>query len=115
MRKTLLASAAAFGVALAAPAVAHATTADDYLRMALDAVRSHHPSTALISLNNAENEMLASSAVEEAHGTRDTGVADPPVVRQTARAREAIEERHWQQAESYIKDALSNPGAAQAQ
>ena len=114
MRQTLFASAAVFGLALAAPSLAQGMTPEQYLQQALTAVQGHHPVTALTAVNNAENELLRSSVVEEAHGTHDTAQAEPPAIRQTARAREAIQERHWRQAETYIREAMAHPTTSQA-
>lgn len=114
MRKTLFASAALFGLAVSGMALAQGTTSETYLRQAQQDIRQHHTNRALMSLNNAENELLRSGAAEEDRGVRNVGRADPEVVRQMARAREAVQEGHWQQAETYISDAMSHPSASRA-
>jgi hypothetical protein len=114
MRKTLFAAAALFGLAASGMAFAQGATPETYLRQAQQDVRQHHPNRALMALNNAENELLRSGAAEEDRGARDVGRADPSVVRQMARAREAIQEGHWQQAEIYINDAMHHPSASRA-
>ncbi len=114
MRKTLFASAAVLGLALAAPALAQSMTPEQYLGQALQAVHNHHRMSALMAVNSAENEILSSGASAENSGARDVSQADPPVIRQTARAREAIQQRHWQQAETYLREAMSHPSASSA-
>jgi hypothetical protein len=112
MRRMLFASATALGVAFVAAGLAQAASPDDYLMQARQAVRAHHALTALMAVNNAENELLRSGAAEEQRSTRDVG--EPEVIRQMARAREAIQGRHWQQAETYINDAMTHPSASAA-
>lgn len=114
MRKTLFASAAVLGLALAAPALAQGMTPEQYLQQALTAVQAHRTMTALTAVNNAENELLRSGVVEESAGTHNTAQSEPPAIRQTARAREAIQEHHWNQAATYIREAMAHPSAAQA-
>lgn len=114
MRKTLFATAALFGLAIAAPAFAQGMTPEQYLKQAQQAVRDHHRMTALMAVNNAENELLRDRAASESHGTRDVAESDPPVIRQMGRAREAIQERHWTQAETYLSDAMAHPSASVA-
>ena len=113
MRHTLIASAALLGLAFATPAFAQGTTPKDYLQQALTAVQQHHRSTAMMAVNNAENALLTSGVAEESKGVRDVGAADPPVIRETARAREAIRQRHWKQAADYINQAMSHPSSSQ--
>jgi hypothetical protein len=113
MRRTLIASAALLGLAVATPAFAQGTTPKDYLQQALTAVQQHHRSTALMAVNNAENALLSSGAAEESRGARDVGRADPPVIRETARAREAIHQGHWKQAADYLKAAMSHPSTSE--
>ncbi len=115
MRKSLFASAAVLGIALAGSALAQTMTPEQFLQQALTAVQGRHPKTALMAVNNAENEMLRSGAMEEANGTHNTAQAEPPAIRQTARAREAIQEHHWKQAETYIRDAMGHASTGQAQ
>ena len=114
MRKTLFAAAALFGLAIAAPAFAQGMTPEQYLKQAQQAVHDHRRSTALMAVNNAENEILRSGAAEEDRGTRDVGRADPPVIRDLGRAREAIQQQHWKQADTYIRDAMAHPSASTA-
>ncbi len=114
MRKTLFATAALFGLAIAAPAFAQGMTPEQYLKQAQQAVRDHHRYTALMAVNNAENELLRDRAAQEDRGARDVGRSDPPVIRQMGHARDAIQQRHWSQAEHYIADAMAHPSASVA-
>ncbi len=113
MRKTLLASAVLLGVGFAVPGFAQNMTPEQYLKQAQAAVHDHHRSTALMALNSAENGLLSDSAAREGSDTRGSSAGDPPVLRETARAREAVQQRHWKQAETYISAAMSHPTASQ--
>ena len=114
MRMTLLASAALLGFAVAGVSMAWAATPDAYLQQAQDAVQQHHPYHAVTALNNAENEILRTGAAEEDRGAREVGRADPTVIRQIARAREAVQNGNWQDAQIYIGDAMTHPSASTA-
>lgn len=114
MRKTLFAGAATLGLMIAGQAFAQGMTPEQYLSQAKQAVQQHHTLTALTAINNAENELLKSGAAEEDRGARDTGKADPGVIRQIGRAREAVQMHHWKQAETYINEAMSHPSASSA-
>jgi hypothetical protein len=112
MHKTIFAAGTLLGFALAWPALAQGSSPEQFLMQARTAVQAHHAMTALMAVNNAENELLRSGAAEEQRSTRDVG--EPEVIRQIGRAREAIQQRHWQQAETYINDAMSHPSTSQA-
>ena len=107
MRKTLIASAAMLGVALAMPAFAQTATPEQDLNAARAAVKAHHPMRALQALNRAENEMIETNAAQEDRGARDLG--EPPVIRQIGLARDAVKQHHWEQADHYITGAMEHP------
>ena len=115
MRKTLLASATLLGIALAAsgvaPAFAEDMTPAQYLQQAQAAVQQHHTMTALTAINSAENQLLKDGVAQEASGARET--TDPPVIEQIGKAREAVQQHHWEQADHYITAAMSHPSTAQ--
>jgi len=114
MRTTLIASAALFGVALASPAFAQDMTPEQYLGQAKTAIQAHQRYSALMAVNSAENELLRDRAAQESRGTRDVGQAEPPVIREMGRAREAIRQSHWNQAMHYVDAAMSHPSASVA-
>ncbi len=114
MRKTLFAGAAAFGLMMAGKAFAQGMTPEQYLSQARQAVQQHRTMTALTAINNAENELLKSGVADEDRGARDVGKAEPAVIRQMARAREAVQMHHWKQAETYLSDAMAHPSASSA-
>ncbi len=122
MRSTGLA-AALFGVALAAagcvridtagsaqpdlavlPAGQPATTIT-YLQAAGAAVSAEQPQRATAALDRAETLLLDTAPPPAPFGVPQ----DPPVIRQIARAREAIMYRHWREAQTYISEALQHP------
>lgn len=111
MRRMPLIAATALGLALASPVLAQSMAPEQYMQQALTAVQAHHRATALIAINNAESALLTSQAAEENRGARDVGRADPSVIRETARAREAVQQRHWKQASDYLKEAMAHPSA----
>ncbi len=111
MRKTLFASAALFGLALAMPAVAEEMTPDQYLSQALQAIAQHETAQALTAVNNAENVLLEPPTPYMSHATRALP-GEPPVVRNLGEAREAIQLGHWGQAEHYVHAAMSHPSAS---
>ena len=107
MRKTLIASLAVFGLAVAAPASAQTNTPRQDLEAAKAAAAAHHPMRALQALNRAENAMIEDSAAQEDRRSRDVG--EPPVIHQIGLARDAVKQHHWQQADHYITDAIEHP------
>lgn len=111
MRKTLFASAALMGLALAVPAVAQEATPDGYLVQALRYVGQHQTLQAVAAINDAENVLLQPPTPFEFRGARDQP-GEPVVIRQFARAREAIQEGNWGDAEHYIDAAMSHPSAS---
>ena len=110
MRKTLFALAALSGVALAMPALAEGITPDTYLSQALRFVQQHRQHQAVAAVDNAENVLLEPPTPYEFHSTRDLP-GEPEVIRQFGRAREAIQERRWSDAEYYIRAAMTHPSA----
>ena len=111
MRKTLFASAALIGLALAVPAVAQETTPDQYLSQALQYVAQHQTAQAIAAVNSAENVLLEPPTPYEFHAARALP-GEPPVVRNMGEAREAIQLGNWGQAEHYIHAAMSHPSAS---
>lgn len=111
MRKTLFASAAVIGLALAVPAVAEQTTPDQYLSQALQYVQQHQALPAIAAVNNAEIVLLEPPTPYEFHGARALP-GSPQVVRDIGHAREAIQLGNWGQAEHYIYAAMSHPSAS---
>ena len=111
MRKTLFASAALLGVALAAPVAVQAATPDDYLAQALQYVQQHHQKRAVTAIDNAETILLEPPTPYEFRSTRDLP-GEPDVIRDFGRAREAVQQGNWADARYYIGAAMSHPSAS---
>lgn len=111
MNRMLLISATAIGVAFCAPTFAQGMSPDQYLMQARSAVEDHQATTAITDISSAENVLVQDRAAYEGRSTRDLP-GEPAVIRQIGRAREAVQEAHWQQAEMYLDAAMSHPSAA---
>ena len=114
MRRLLIASAAMLGVAMAGPAFAQSMTSAQYLEQAKTAIQNHQRYTAIMAVNDAENALVRGEAVRERHSPRDVSDAEPSVVREIGRAREAIQQSHWNQAIIQVDAALTHPSTSTA-
>ncbi len=114
MRTIIVASAAVLGVVLAAPAGFAQTTAtpEQNLSMAQQEAGQHHPLRAIQALDRAEAALLESGASMEQRSPRDVASEEPESVRQIARAREALQNRQWAQADDYIMQAMGHPSVS---
>lgn len=110
MRKLLFASAAMMSVALAVPALAQGTTPDQYLTQAMRYAQQQQAPQAIAAVNAAESLLLEPPTPYEFQAARD--VTEPPVIRQMGRAREALQNGDWGDAEHYIAAAMSHPTAS---
>lgn len=115
MRKTLFASAALMGLALALPAAAQPNTAENspdyFLSQALGAVQQHDRTAALSAISQAENLLLEPPTPYEYRAARRLP-GEPRVIRQFGDARDAVLEGNWTQAEYFINTAMAHPSAA---
>jgi membrane-bound lytic murein transglycosylase B len=76
-----------------------------WLQAARDAVTAQQPRQATSALDHAETMLLDAAPPPAPIGVPE----DPTVIRQIARAREAIMYRKWNEAQTYITEALQHP------
>lgn len=110
MGRSRLLAALGLGIGLALSGCAsyeaqQATLPHAYLEQALQAVHEHDRTKALAALNQAENAWLGRNIpFTDAFFT-----FDPEAMREMGRARQSIEMGRWDDADYYIRTALTHP------
>jgi hypothetical protein len=107
----LAVAAAGALLTLAGPSFAQSMSPAQWLDRAQQEVSAHHRYRALQAIDSAEGELLAGKSALQKQSTRDID-GDPEVVRQMGRAREALEQGQWDQARTYIREAMNHPSVA---